>query len=71
LPFHVGLATAQELCFARLAHATASGNALAQAAAANGSGNANGAPQNSDAGQQEWNRELSVVREKLSIHGST
>jgi alpha-amylase/alpha-mannosidase (GH57 family) len=76
LPFHVGLATAQELCFARLAGATANGNALAQAAAANGSRNGNGntaAPttQNSDAGQQEWSRELSAVREKLCFHGTT
>lgn len=74
LPFHVGLAMAQELCFARLAHATANGNALAQAAAANGSGNGNAAPathKNSDAGQQEWSRELSAVREKLCIHGTT
>src|ERR1700728_2678750 len=76
LPFHVGLATAQELCFARLTHAYANGNALAQAAAANGSGNGSGntAPAtqpNSDADQQEWSRELSAVREKLCINGTT
>jgi alpha-amylase/alpha-mannosidase (GH57 family) len=73
LPFHVGLAMAQELCFARLAHAAANGSALAQAAAANGSGNGSAAPathKNSDAGQQEWSRELSAVREKLCIHGT-
>src|SRR6202034_817978 len=75
LPFHVGLATAQELCFTRLAHATANGNALAQAAAANGGGNPNpntaqASPQNYDASQQEWSRELSAVREKLRIHGT-
>jgi alpha-amylase/alpha-mannosidase (GH57 family) len=76
LPFHVGLATAQEICFTRLACAFANGNALAQAAAANGGGNGHGntAPAtqpNSDAGQQEWSRELSAVREKLCIHGTT
>jgi alpha-amylase/alpha-mannosidase (GH57 family) len=77
LPFPVGLATAQELCFARLAQAAANEEAkpLAQAAGANGNGNggnANVAPaaQPSAATQQEWSRELCAVREKLCIQGT-
>jgi alpha-amylase/alpha-mannosidase (GH57 family) len=74
LPFHVGLGAVQEMSFARLAHgsANANGNALARAAAAGNGGAASPAPAThvpADAGQQEWNRELSAVREKLYIQG--
>jgi alpha-amylase/alpha-mannosidase (GH57 family) len=68
LPFHVGLATVQELSFARLAHAAANGNGMALAAAA-GNGSAT-SPPSPEAAQQEWIRELSAVREKLHIQGS-
>jgi hypothetical protein len=73
LPFHVDLATVQELSFARLAHAATNGNGNAMAAAAgNGHGNSAGAgaqatQQTSEAAHQEWSRELSAVREKLCI----
>jgi alpha-amylase/alpha-mannosidase (GH57 family) len=74
LPFPVGLATVQELSFARLGHAAVNGNGIALAAAAgNGGANTNGvatSPQSPEAAQQEWIRELSAVREKLHIQGS-
>jgi hypothetical protein len=69
LPFHVDLATVQELSFARLAHAATNGNGNAMAAAA-GNGHGAGAQatqQTSEAAHQEWSRELSAVREKLCI----
>jgi alpha-amylase/alpha-mannosidase (GH57 family) len=73
LPFCVGLATVQELTFARLRKAAVNGNGHALAAAAgNGAANTNGvatSPQGPDAAQQEWARELSAVREKLGIQG--
>jgi alpha-amylase/alpha-mannosidase (GH57 family) len=76
LPFHVGLATVQEISFEHLVHARVNGNGNAVAAAAgNGQSGANDgavvAPTQaiSDAPHQEWSRELSAVREKLSIQG--
>jgi hypothetical protein len=72
LPFPVGLATVQELSFARLAYQAMNGSSNALAAAAgNGHGNGDSATtqQPSEAALQDWSRELSAVREKLSIQG--
>jgi hypothetical protein len=69
LPFHVALATVQELSFARLAHAATNGNGNAMAAAVGNGANGAATQQASDAAQQEWSRELSAVREKLRIQG--